>query len=144
MKIKNKRTGKIVEWENNLSYKLGREYHSIEEFVKDWEDVPEPKKHYWVIDDDGLLVCRRVGDFACEGMCKQIGNYFETEEEAEKAVEKLKAWKRLKDNDFKIKGWKFTPDMEQIQGNYVKIEAEIPQILINEKDIDLLFSGGEE
>ena len=28
---------------------------------------------------------------------KEIGNYFETKEEAELAVEKLKAWKRLKD-----------------------------------------------
>ena len=33
---------------------------------------------------------------------KEIGNYFETKEEAERVVEKLKAWRRLKDKGFKL------------------------------------------
>ena len=36
--------------------------------------------------------CKRIDEFN-----KSIGNYFETEKEAELAVRKLKAWKRLKD-----------------------------------------------
>lgn len=36
---------------------------------------------------------------------KQIGNYFETREEAEKAIERLRAWKRLKDKGFRFDGW---------------------------------------
>lgn len=35
----------------------------------------------------------------------KIGNYFETREEAEKAVERLKAWERLKDAGLKFKDW---------------------------------------
>ena len=35
----------------------------------------------------------------------EIGNCFQTEEEAEQAVEKLKAWKRLKDSGLKFKDW---------------------------------------
>ena len=33
---------------------------------------------------------------------REIGNYFETREESEKAVEKLKAWKRLKDRNLRF------------------------------------------
>lgn len=35
----------------------------------------------------------------------EIGNCFQTKEEAERAVEKLKAWKRLKDSGLKFKDW---------------------------------------
>ena len=98
---------------------------------------------YWYVTDNGYICTNTDDGDSWDEYRKEVGNYFSSREEARKAVKKLKAWKRLKDNGFKIKGWKFTPDMKQIQGNYVKIEAEVPQILINEKDIDLLFGGGE-
>ena len=41
---------------------------------------------------------------------KEIGNYFETVEEAEQAVEKLKAWKRLRDKEFRFIGWSIPAD----------------------------------
>ena len=41
--------------------------------------------------------CKRIDDFN-----KSIGNYFETEKEAEKAVERLRAWKRMKDKGFRF------------------------------------------
>ena len=140
MKLRNKQTGEIIEtvivdhgaeWEieirNVYTNEDARIYNSLAELNADWEDAPEE-----AIQNVFMGGCGRVYiDYA-------------TAKEAEKAVEKLKAWKRLRDNGFKIKGWKFTPDMKQIEGNYVKIEAEVPQILINEKDLDLLFSGGEE
>lgn len=40
MKIRNKKTGEIVNWEHGLRYRLGKEYHSIAAFEADWEDVP--------------------------------------------------------------------------------------------------------
>ena len=97
------------------------------------EDYEGPKGIWWLDNEGNVNHATSEVDDNFEKN-REIGNYFETREEAEKAVEKLKAWKRLKD----------TPDMKQIQGNYVKIEAEIPQILINEKDIDLLFSEEDD
>ena len=161
MKLRNKRTGDIWEFEEGFVMKASQETaeragarsgvltcfaSSLAELNEDWEDYEEPEvlKDFWYIDLDGEI--QSDGDVyednTIKGM-KIIGNYFGIREEAEKAVEKLRAWKRLKDNGFEIKGWKFTPDMKRIEGNYVKIEAEVPQILINKKDIDLLF-GGEE
>ena len=67
----------------------------IEE-VKDYE---EPKV-FWYIYGDQVLKAKCDG--VIESMNKPIGNYFETEEEAEKAVEKLKAWKRLRDYNVKF------------------------------------------
>ena len=68
----------------------------IEE-VKDYE---EPKKKYWFISWYGEIDDETDDGFEVDKKCKQIGNYFETLEEAEQAVEKLKAWKRLKDTYF--------------------------------------------
>ena len=66
----------------------------------------------------------------------EIDNCFGTAEEAEKAVEKLKAWKRLKDKGFRFDNFVrdaiyFNLDEEQIQNKSIL------------KDLDLLF-GGEE
>lgn len=77
-------------------------YSSIEAFIADWEDAP---KKYWYIDCDGMIVDDKDLGTGFDKDCKEIGNYFETEEEADKAVEKLKAWKRLKDKGFRFKTW---------------------------------------
>ena len=65
---------------------------------------------------------------------KSIGNYFETKEEAEKAVEKLKAWKRLKDKGFRFVEY----DTEHcgLSTIYFVYDNEI-----DKKDLDLLFGG---
>lgn len=78
------------------------EYNSIKDFTDHWTDPPEEPKGYWFID----CAAPYPVDF-CEFNIdteddKAIGNYFETKEEAEKAVEKLKAWKRLKDKGVKL------------------------------------------
>ena len=78
---------------------------------------------------------------------KELGIWFETEEEAEKAVEKLKAWKRLEDKGFRFCGWATN---ESIRG----VDFEVPDSFFSEHnhscisdetraDLDLLF-GGEE
>ena len=70
---------------------------------------------------------------------RSIGNWFETEEEAKEAVEKLKAWKRLKDAGFEFCGWK---------GRFEEHPGCIAYSFDDyyggcAKDLDLLF-GGEE
>ena len=71
----------------------------------------------------------------------EIGNYFETKEEAEKAVEKLKAVKRLKDKNFHFLKYSalgcgeiaFSLDFEDMDD-----EGEIGEL---RHDLDLLFGG---
>lgn len=106
MKLRNKKTGEIGylivgrgsdyytvcndEWDD-----CGK-YGSLAELNDDWEDYEEPKAYY-------IGRCGTIEEFdptkdvGLTEMLKEIGNYFETEEETEKAVEKIKAWQRLKD-----------------------------------------------
>ena len=118
-------------------------YRTLAELNEEWEDYEEPEE-YWFIDyDGGIIPFSRMKETATDRMMKQIGNYFDSREEAEKAVEKLKAWKRLKDDGFTISGWSHTPDMNLTTGNFITIKGFIPRVVKNIKDIDLLF-GGEE
>ena len=114
------------------------QYDNLEDLYKEWEDYKEPKG-YWYIDFDGCI-CGEVAPFDKETNQKreEIGNVFSSEEEAEKAVEKLKAWKRLKDKGFEFTYWK---------GDQIEFINECPNEIKDieefEKDLDLLF-GGEE
>ena len=107
MKLRNKKTGKLVDINlsiNMLDEDYITEYGSLEEFNEDWEDYEEPKE-YWCIDWTGGVNHITLLDDSTdnyEKAKKQIGNYFETREEADRAVEKLKAWKRLKDKGFRL------------------------------------------
>lgn len=120
MKLKNKKTGEIVdvlelikldgtsnEFYLRLSDNEGRTFkvgfNSFAEVNAVWKDYKEPKD-YWCIDwtEDGGIFHPNHED-RCDDFNKEIGNYFNTREEAEKAVEKLKAWKRLKDDGLKIR-----------------------------------------
>ena len=98
MKLRNKKTGKLVDINlstNMLDEDYITEYGSLEEFNEDWEDAPEEPKYIYYIDWKGNIQCSSIdNDWNSE---KSIGNYFETKEEAEQAVKKLKAWKLLKD-----------------------------------------------
>lgn len=142
MKLKNKISGEIKEFAlfDGKGLQGGATLKSL---MEEWEDYEEPKE-YWFIDSDGEVNYDRDDGTPFYNNCKEIGNYFKTQEEAEQAVEKLKAFKRLKDNGLEIKGWKFTPDMRHIKGNFVKVEVEIPYIVGNEQDLDLLFCTGEK
>ena len=107
MKLRNKKTGQegnfIINKDHfecvDLDYVP--EYRNLAELNEEWEDYKEP---YYYIDclgevlEDGKSYC---SDITPETL-KEIGNYFSTEEKAKKAVEKLKAWKRLKDKGFKF------------------------------------------
>jgi hypothetical protein len=116
---------------------------SLKELNELFEDYEETKEFYWVIDEDGALICRTIGDSTRlnEGMCKQIGNYFETKEEAEKAVERLQAWKRLKDKGIVIRKLRHNENGGEMYWSCPsKTGISDKQIWL---DLDLLF-GGEE
>lgn len=145
MKLKNKRTGEIMEFDAILPVKdvsgdsvAHLEYDSLAELNAEWEDYEEPKK-MWFISNNGQIH-NDEGHERFREERKQIGNYFDTQEEAEQAVEKLKAWKRMKDKKFKFREWR-TAD---IGGDkyYFVITAEADDA--DKADLDLLFSGGEE
>ena len=118
---------------------LGRA-SSIAELNAEWEDYEEPKE-YWYIYADGGIYKDVQDDVRKDNGCKQIGNYFNTREEAEKAVEKLKAWKRLEDKGFRFDGWDENHhNLGIIEFSFDKVENNVWNF---EKDLDLLF-GGEE
>lgn len=111
-------------------------YNSIKDFTDHWEDAPEePKKHYEIL-GVGAVIEREDNEdeiFRNQNQ-REIANYFETEEEAKKAVEKLKAWKRLKANGFKFTEWSVGFD------NALIIKANYTRGGIYD-DMNLIFGG---
>ena len=115
MKLRNKKTGQIVELDHfSMHYSYHYDYGenakgeqpcstwntSLAELNEEWEDYEEPKT-FWYMTAWGDIKEYSQDQFAVKQK-QAIGNYFETREEAEKAVEKLKAWKRLKDAGVKL------------------------------------------
>lgn len=107
MKLRNKKTGEIIEkYPGRFVVNSGeqiRQYDSLAELNAEWCDYEEQKGN-WTIDpmnenyvDDG----RYTAPDELERY-EELGLKFNTEEEAEKAVEKLKAFKRLKDKGFRF------------------------------------------
>lgn len=110
------------------------DYDSLAELNAEWEDYEEPKNPCfinWFGEVSELL--GHISDREIEKL-KEAGNYFETKEEAEKALEKLKAWKRLKD-----KGFRFIDHIDRDSGQgMTRYEWDG---YINGEDLDLLFGG---
>lgn len=142
MKLRNKKTGEIREVADVIIENLKKNGStlnaiSIDEIRNEWEDYEEPKHDYYFLRDGGNIDChwyQKLGEITERR--KEIGNYFETKEEAERAVEKLKAWKRLKDKGFRFNN--FVRDAIYYEINDEEIEKDIIR-----NDLDLLF-GGEE
>lgn len=149
MKLRNKKTGKIVDFKVHKYIGLSDDGNSVYEpfngSIDEWEDVPEEPKEFWFVDDVGEVKVIEEDDSEETEGAKQIGNYFSSREEAELAVRKLKAWKRLKDDDFKFIGWYY--DVQPISNGRLNIQI---RATLDESDnatlsdLDLLFSGGEE
>lgn len=149
MKLRNKKTGEILELCCHRSGDYREKYDSLAELVREWEDYEEPKE-YWYIDSacDGDIDrteifdcehCKRIDEFN-----KSIGNYFDTREEAKKAVEKLKAWKRLKEAGFEFGGWTHTPMTKSLAGYNLHIIACSDKLVDYMDDLHLLFGGEDE
>ena len=121
MKLRNKKTGEIREIKNILIDGMFS-VNSLSELAENWEDYKEPKDFQYIMAGGGIDLASDNNSIFSNGL-KEIGNYFETEEEAEKAVEKLKAWKRLKDKGFRFKGvknglinWDFSNNCADLEG----------------------------
>lgn len=156
MKLRNKRTNGIGYLQNDSSVGKLRilndnndtigEYTTLAELNAEWEDYEEPKE-YWSYDTfDNEVTFNSISNEDDRKADQEIGNYFNTREEAKKAVEKLKAVKRLKDNGFRFTKWKFR---DVLEGDLV-IEAKLnffPSLLDNtssvQRDLEICF-GGEE
>ena len=146
MKLRNKKTGEIGYLlagkgcnhyvVTNDNWEDCGKYRTLIELNEEWEDYEEPKT-FWYIRCSGE-VYEDESDASTEHgeKHKEIGNYFETKEEAEKAVEKLKAWKRLKDKGFRFKCCDDYHIDYELTGKCAWTDK-------TEADLDLLF-GGEE
>ena len=140
MKLKNKISGEIKEFAlfdgNELQGGV-----TLEILTKEWEDYEEPKE-YWIIDTilheiRSLPYKNNEEDKRYEQWLEELGLKFESKEEAEKAVEKLKAWKRLKD-----KGFRFIDHIDRDSGQGItRYEWDG---YVHGEDLDLLFSQEDD
>lgn len=107
-------TGNLIRESDNVPAYSWSTIDNFPNILTDWfEEIEEPTRwkpelghDYYYISGDGHVYDNSWDDsqFVDRGRF-EIGNCFRTEEEAEKAVEKLKAWKRLKDSGLKFKDW---------------------------------------
>lgn len=144
MKLKNKKTGEIVSLDGEIIYddkvRLLGHYNSLAELCEEWEDYEEPTEFWYIY--AGKPQRAACGDIL-EKDFKSIGNHFGTKEETEKAIEKLKALKRLEDYGVRFCSWFYDIEKQEIK---IKAEfEEFEEVIVgqNRKDLDLLF-GGEE
>lgn len=84
-------------------------YDDLKTFTDDWEDAPEPKE-YWHIFGTNITKTQECLDELYDKRNKEIGNYFLSREEAEKAVEKLKIYNKLKQKGFVFSGWYYSTE----------------------------------
>ena len=166
MKLRNKKTGEIVETDYQFgvsipiertfgypSYDQIAAYNSLSELNAEWEDYEEPKDYYFIRSESLTVGYSPISNTRSCRNRKEIGNYFETKEEAEKAVEKLKALQRLKDKGFRFEGWdmlEYAPNdnydySPSIGFSIPELDKDKPHEYPNdiEKYLDICF-GGEE
>ena len=107
-----------------------------------WEDYEGPKTHWYIYGAEPLEVDDENWNEEFINELKDTGNYFETKEDAEKAVEKLKAWKRLRDSGISFEAkvidgrWYLGPKVEPKP----RTSNEVNDLF---KDVMFIF-GGEE
>lgn len=151
MKLRNKKTGGIgyfcfANWNDPVLIIMDKDgvqlakYTSLAELNEEWEDAPEEPKEFWYINEFGTPTkADFVGRETLYDKCrKNFGNYFGTKEEAEQAVEKLKAWKRLKDKGMRM--YSFKKEKTGIDLDFYTLTILAPR---DKDSLDLLF-GGEE
>lgn len=145
MKLRNKKTGEIIETQEIYENVVGEirirkkaeeidsyeyTYNSLAELNKEWEDAEELKAPMHITgpvekDDNTVLI------------------EFCTHEEAEKATKRLRAWKRLKNHNLRVeRGQRIFVNADN------KLTSQKPLFVMDtyeevEDDLDLLF-GGEE
>ncbi len=160
MKLRNKKTGEIlgslgsfiIQNPNHINCEAITKYESLAELNADWEDYKENEYYYAITSikaDDGITKMKNIHNDMTD-FDKSIGNCFETKEEAVAAVEKLKAYKRLKDKGFKffgVKGLDYAIDFD-IKPPFTHIHFDEYTASEDQKefynDLMLLFGGDNE
>ena len=157
MKLRNKKTGEIgeprivcegnyieicVDSENHIVHY----YKTLHGMFKEWEVFKDHKEHYFITEYGEVfsLEYESLNNVANVEDYKQIGNYFETKKDAEKVVEKLKAFKRLKD-----KGVKFKLDFVRNTIHFTyRIDGTLHSVVNEERiifeDMKTIFGGNDE
>lgn len=150
MKLRNKKTGEkatfvylqhdyisplVLTVDIDGEFKIFK-YNSLSELNEDWEDYEDPKEH-WCITMYGGITRIKDDEEPIDDLI-EIGNYFNSKEDAYDALDKLKAWKRLKDNGFKFADFRRLNDCATIiRATHDESWGEIFD------DLDICF-GGEE
>lgn len=148
MKLKNKISGEIKEFVifdgNEMQAGL-----TLKDLAQEWEDYAKPKK-YWYMDYGGRVKPMNDSNDEEDIARREIGNYFETKEEAERAVEKLKTWKRLKDKGFRFDGiredyTRYTNKPFRDGKRYLHFNKSEDEEWMKEnwQDLTMLFGGDE-
>ena len=126
-------------------------YKTLKDLTSVWTDFKDLKQFYFI----GAFSEVHSGNIDNEDLIaelKSIGNYFETREEAEETVEKLRAWKRLTDKGFKIESWSNDVGDNYYKSGQIELNLnnvrnrewdEYDQIMEIKIDLDILF-GGEQ
>ena len=146
MRLRNKKTGEVVDLELNtfdINENCDRPI-TFEELISEWEEYGE---EHWFISEFGGVYFTRTIPMDKERIAKLdiIGNYFGTKEEAEKAVEKLKAWKRLKEARIHFKDYHYElKDDDALITYELNIEADGFAYEDLTDDLKLLFGGEDE
>lgn len=105
--------GNLVQESDDVMVYDWEEIHNFPNILTDWfEEIKEPTRwkpdlnqKYYLIRTSGYVYDSIWTNDSIDDGRLEIGNCFQTEEEAERAAEKLKAWKRLKDSGLKFKDW---------------------------------------
>lgn len=137
MKLKNKISGEIKEF-SLFDGNVLQGGATLESLTEEWEDYKEPKEYYFIRDDGSGVGYSPIGNSTVAKRREAIGNYFSSGEEAEKAVEKLKALKRLKDKGMRM--YSFKKEKTGIDLDFYTLTILAPR---DKDSLDLLF-GGEE
>lgn len=160
MKLKNKKTGEIADLSEGfirdtyngemiqikpvaISNKEGYVYNSLAELNEEWEDYEESKEH-WCITMYGGITRIKDDEEPIDDLI-EIGNYFNSKEDAYDALEKLKAWKRLKDKCFRFYRWNKGSLLKSLP-NTIEFACDDTEMWTWEDiqdDLNLLFGGKE-
>lgn len=130
MKLKNKKTGEIVELESLQFDTVDRtyEFDNIAELEREWEDY----------EDDDLS---KIIEWIDKGLEDEI-----LPVSVNDLVEKLKAWKRLKDKGFRFGHWVTVREKKcgkvEFKCDDIRLTFDEAQKIYD--DISLLFGGEDE
>lgn len=120
----------VTPLEERMIRHLQKKFGSLDEVAK---KLDAPDIWYSIgIGGNVLEIDRDPEDLYARQKMQAIGNCFESEKDAEEAVKKLQAWKRLKDCGFRFRGW------GQKEFNTIKFTSSGSYRM---NDFNLIFGG---